>query len=201
MRFNEFFSEGTGLSAEFKTAERNWGDKESQDNYHGSSINWGGHPSGLSDEEINSIFKYVTDDVKPIGAVGNALEKLISVSTPINKPLLSYRGTFLTTKQVENIQNALQQKKSFKYRSKRTMSFSNSKSVAWQFVTPTGGYRTRQGGVPIILEILVPAGTNVGRLNLTFGVGQEHILSKNSVIELSSIRPYRSGFILTGRII
>ena len=157
----------------------------------------------LSKKDIDNIHKFGLLDQKPEGAIAKSLDKLVALSTPLTRNLVSYRGLVLAKSTVAKLVQELQQKKTVIFKKSNPSAWSNSQSVAWDFAKP-GGYRNKKATtdrVGIILEVLIPAGTRIGGLNLSIGTGREHILPSNTQVELYRVRKFHTGLVFTGKII
>ena len=182
---------------EMKQGAENWWAGDS--NYQDSAINHGPIPRRLDKKSASLIRDYVSRDLRPTGDVKTALEKLISISAPISHTILSYRGMSLTSKNVNVVIAKLDNNKTPLFRYSNPMSFTNDKGTAWDFAKPSG-YRHKEGKIPVVLEVLIPAGTRIGRLELAFGVGFEHIVSGSTSIQIVGYRKFHTGLILQGKL-
>jgi len=176
--------------------DSNYGSKKSY--YSGAN-----KPRKLSKADADLIWKYVHNDAPPIGKIGAAIERFIKLSEPINHSLVSYRGMMVDAKITKAIVKQIDKKKTYVFQHKNPMSFSNSQSVAWDFVSPTRGYRMQadKNRMSVVMEVMIPAGTQIARFGLSVGVGAEHMISKNSKIEFFKWRKYRGGIIITGKVV
>lgn len=181
--------------------EKVWGDPTFTDQYHKHAVNWKTKKSTkLSEKDIQNIFSYVMHDKPPLGEIAASMEKLIAITPPLQHTITSYRGMHLPKKLVDSITKAVAKKSTYTLTTKNPMSFSNSKQVAWDFVGKKGYRAGHANSVPIILEAILPSGSKIGALNIAFGVGLEHIVSASSKFTINAIRPYLTGFIITGQL-
>lgn len=207
-RFIQFLAELS--NAEKKQGQLSWDSTYQADadggvslNYHDTAINHSTKPTKhLPKQDLENLYKYVHDDAPPRGAIAKSLDKLVSVSSPLNRSILSYRGVRLPSSTVVDIQKAVEAGQ-YVFSSEWPSSWSNNQSVAWDFVKPKG-YRFDANDTSlssVVFEVLIPAGTKIGRLQLAFGVGAEHVLPSNAKIRLTKIRKYRTGVIFSGKVL
>ena len=172
-------------------------------NYFQGRINHMTKPQrGLSSKDLNNISNYVFKDLPPSGEVAMSLDKAVAAAPAINTAFVSYRGLLLPARLVSKITAQIDATGSYLFTNKSPSSWSNSQSVAWDFVKKSGHRRTADDArIPIVFEVLIPKGTKIARLSLSFGVGHEHVLRSQSKIEFLKARKYREGLVLTGRLI
>lgn len=198
-KFLKFLTELT--PAEKRQGQLGWMDDEL--NYHNTHVNYKTEPSEqLPKQDLDNIYAYVNRDAKPRGNIAKSLDKLVSISSPINRTILSYRGIMLPANTAAAIQKSIEDGHPYSFTSKWPSSWSNSQSVAWDFVKPKGYRHTANDEqTSVIFEVVIPAGTKIARLNLSFGVGLEHVLPSHTKIKLTKIRSYRTGVVLSGSVV
>lgn len=142
------------------------------------------------------IGSYVYDDKKPVGEIGEALEGLIADSPPSIADLVSYRGMRLTSAQTTEIESALNAGKEAVLPLQHPSSFIDSSREAWEFAKPKG-HRAQSGTEAVVLKVLIPKGTKVSHLNLSFAFN-EHIVSKNKMVRIVGTKRTGAKVVFTG---
>jgi hypothetical protein len=132
----------------------------------------------LGQKEADLVNDYVRKDVKPIGAVQKALDAGIARSRPIAEDTLSYRGMVVPAKDVAALTKAFESGKEVTLNSSLPSSYTSNESVAGRFAA--GKMRGGSKGEAVVLEVLMPKGSQVGSAPFSFNIPAEHLISSNS---------------------
>lgn len=189
----------TDTDTDIKTGQEIWGDLSFQKHYDRAAIT---HKQSrkYDKQTISDIKDYVFNDKPPRGQIAQSLEVAIEGAPPLKHTIVSYRGIRLSIKRIESIIKRLDNKKIVVLNNRNPSSFSNSKQVAIEFAKDIG-YRRNYGEVGIVLEVVIPKGIKVLPLHLAFGVGLEHVVSKNTKIHIKSYKRYREMYVLRGELV
>jgi len=148
----------------------------------------------LSDEEKGHLTGLGFDTWKGKD-VERTLEKVIALSEPTDRDIVSYRGIGLNEQKVHAMIKKLEARKTVRLKNTRPSSFTNKSNKAWNFSDRHGGSNTR-----VLLEVLIPAGTKIGRIATHHGIGSEHVVSKNHAVVIDKYKRYRKGYKMTGKL-
>ncbi len=158
----------------------------------------------LGSKDKKLVGKYLSDKSGPTGIVGDALQRVITLSKPIKKDFVSFRGYTVSKEKasrfIEGLKNKITKMTRPVINIKNPSSFTWSQSSAWLFAKRKG-YRDIGGNkVPILLKVLVPKGEKVAFMGWTLDVGFEHMLGKNTKVDVVEIKPYNTGWQIVGMV-
>lgn len=188
-------------NAEIKAGRDAWNSSAFDDYYHRTAINLGTEAGEkYNAKTLKDIHKYVRSDMSPSGTVGKSLQRAIKKAEPSVKDIVSYRGMRLSTKRVKNMLQRLDRGETITIKNTGPASFTNSKSAAADFAKDTG-YRKGKRGIGVIFEIVIPEGTQILPLNLSFGIGLEHVVAADKQMRIISYKKYRNMYVLRGELI
>lgn len=206
-------------NAEIKQGKNIWKDPKFNDEYksHGIQGNTLEYDPSEDPEYDGKIWNSITkadrnrlrnhasdhfDDPK----IHTTLEKVIAMSEPIGKNVISYRGILLINSKVKEIVKKLEAGKTISLKNRHPTSFTDYSNAAWSFANSNKRlFKMKSWGtktyIPILLEILIPAETKVARIDLHNGIGFEHVVSAKTKIKLTKYSKYRSGLKFSGYLI
>ena len=157
-----------------------------------------------ADQVNQNVVKYALADRKPTGAIKRELDKLVKRSKKSTYDTISYRGTVVDKGFSKGIQTQLTRDSNaiVSMKMRNPSSWTNSSSTAWDFAKE-GGFRFEKGAKgmeSVLMEVRVPRGTRVAQLDIAFGVGREHVLGSNYLIDIVEVKRFRGGWKIIGEV-
>ncbi len=188
--FKQFVTES---DPEFEAWKKSF--KERLDKYHNSKNTWKHEriEKELGPKHAENVYNYVwTPHRTP--EMHASIEHVITHSPPHPEAHTSFRGLHLPEHHMKALHKNFNKGKVTHWELHSPPSFTNDQSIAYMFASRKFHSRINtqskpeKGHVPVIIKAHIPAGHKVAHLPHAFGVGREHVISKNIKLRIKSIK-------------
>lgn len=154
-------------------------------------------PELVPEEDIDLVYDYAYSNDPAVGDVGDALERAVQNSKPSVRSTVLFRTVLLPSQIVDGLLSG----ESTSIKMERPTSWSASLEGTEKYVKARGfqKFRTSKKNVRVVLEIKVPKGVKGVVIRQWDNIGTEVVLSKNLVVNVDGLEPYKKGYLIKGR--